>query len=129
MRVLLLVAIVLTAVPAPASAAAPAPADVRIPAADEPVPAGAVVADAERGDDAAPGTLVAPVRTVGRAVALSAAGGTVVLRGGAYRESATVTKRLTIRGALGEQSWVRGSDVVSGSPGDPRTSTRSSMAR
>jgi parallel beta-helix repeat protein len=80
-----------------------------------PVPAGAVVV-APTGDDAAPGTLAAPVRTVARAIELAPSGATIVLRGGSYHESVTIwaSKRLTLQPHPYEQVWFEGSSAVSG---------------
>ncbi len=67
------------------------------------------------GDDAAAGTLAAPLKTVLKAVSKSAAGGTVVLRAGVYREElGTVAKAITLQPYPNEDAWLDGSDVVSG---------------
>src|SRR5919202_1622371 len=42
------------------------------------------------GDDANPGTLAAPLRTIGRAVALAQLGTTIVVRGGVYNEAVVI---------------------------------------
>ncbi len=77
-----------------------------------PVPVGAVVASPD-GDDSAAGTQTAPVRTLGRALTLVRAGGTVVLRAGTYHESVTVTKPgVTIQSYPDEAVWLDGSSVV-----------------
>ena len=80
-----------------------------------PVPPGAVVV-APTGDDAAPGTLEAPVRTVARAIDLAPSGATIVLRGGSYHESVTVWagKRLTLQAHPYEQVWFEGSSPLAG---------------
>ena len=80
-----------------------------------PVPPDAV-AVAPSGDDAAPGTLAAPVRTVARAIALARPGQTVVLRAGEYHESVEVPagKRLTVQAYPGEAVWFDGSSAVQG---------------
>lgn len=77
------------------------------------VPPGAVVV-APDGDDGAAGTPAAPLRTVGRAVALAADGGTVVLRGGTYHESVTLPagRRLTLQPHPGEAVWFDGTAAV-----------------
>lgn len=70
------------------------------------------------GNDANSGSQNAPLRTVARAVAQAPNGGTIVLRGGAYRESVVISnKTLTIQpypgervifsGAVDVQGWVR----------------------
>jgi parallel beta-helix repeat protein len=73
------------------------------------------------GDDGGPGSVDRPVRTLNRAVALASGGGTVVLRGGEYRDWYTspsgtgygiVTKALTFQAYPGELPWLDGSDVI-----------------
>jgi nitrous oxidase accessory protein NosD len=55
------------------------------------------------------------VRTVRRAVSVAASGGTIVLRGGTYRESVEIaSKRLTLQPHPGEAAWLSGTDVVTG---------------
>jgi parallel beta-helix repeat protein len=79
-----------------------------------PIPPGAVFVGPS-GDDAAAGTLSAPLRTVAKALARAPAGGTIVLRGGTYRETiASVTKTVTIQPYPHESAWLSGSDVVTG---------------
>lgn len=80
-----------------------------------PVPVGALVV-APTGDDRAAGTAAAPLRTLGRAVAVAPAGGAVVLRAGSYTESVTVPagKQLTVQNWPGEEVWLDGSRVVTG---------------
>lgn len=57
------------------------------------------------GHDGAPGTATAPVRSIGRAVALANSGDSIVVRGGTYHESVQVfQKTVHIRAAAGE--WV-----------------------
>ena len=69
---------------------------------------------APSGSDSAAGTSAAPLHTLGAAVAKAAAGGTIVLRAGTYRESlGIVSKRLTIQPYPHEQVWLKGSQVVS----------------
>ena len=70
---------------------------------------------APNGSDTAAGTMTAPWRTVGKAVAAATSGSTIVLRAGTYHESVTVpaTKQLTIQNAAGEAVWFDGSKVVS----------------
>jgi hypothetical protein len=59
---------------------------------------------------------VAPLRTVGRAIAVAASGSTIVLRGGSYHENVTVpsNKRLTIQAWPSEAVWFDGSVPVTG---------------
>ena len=82
------------------------------PAVRYPVPAGAVFV-APGGSDAAAGTEAAPLATVAAAVRAVPAGGTVVLRGGVYRQDAgTVAKRVTLQAYPGERPVLSGADVV-----------------
>jgi poly(beta-D-mannuronate) C5 epimerase len=79
-----------------------------------PIPAGAVFA-APGGDDANSGSQSEPVRSVAAAIAKAPRGGTVVLRGGTYREAVgSVTKRLTIQAFPHEYPVLSGADVVTG---------------
>ena len=67
------------------------------------------------GNDSNPGTLAAPLATPGRALAVAAAGDTVLLRSGTYSitRSLTITKRgVTLRSYPGE--WAR---IVAGRSG------------
>src|SRR3954451_5560969 len=79
------------------------------------VPAGAVFVS-PAGSDTATGTggAAAPVRTLTRALAIAPAGGTIVLRGGVYHESVTVTKTVTIQNYPGEAVWFDGAERVTG---------------
>ena len=77
------------------------------------VPAGAVVAS-PNGDDAAAGTTGAPVRTIARALALAPDGGTVVLRGGSYHETVTISRGVTLQNYPGEAAWLDGTRAVEG---------------
>lgn len=80
-----------------------------------PVPDGAVFV-APGGSDHADGTLTKPLATLAAAIAKAPAGGTVVLRGGTYRQTVTsnVTKRITIQPYPGEHVWFKGTVVVTG---------------
>lgn len=66
------------------------------------------------GDDAANGTTNAPLRTLGRAIAVAPSGATLVLRTGTYHETIEVpeNKTLTIQSAAGEAVWLDGSTQV-----------------
>jgi hypothetical protein len=75
------------------------------------VPGGAVIAS-NSGDDSNPGSVDRPVRTLARALSIAPTGGTIVLRGGVYRESVTVNKRLTVQSWPGEAVWLEGADPV-----------------
>ena len=84
------------------------------PCARYPLPEGAVVV-APGGDDRAPGTLDAPLATIAAAVARAPADGTVVLRGGVYRQAVgSVGKPLTFQPYLDEHPVLSGADVVTG---------------
>jgi mannuronan 5-epimerase len=75
-------------------------------------PAGAVVV-APGGDDRGSGTLDSPLATIAAAVARAPSGGTVVLRGGVYRQDAgSVGKPLTFQPYLDEHPVLSGADVV-----------------
>ncbi|GLW99549.1 right-handed parallel beta-helix repeat-containing protein [Microtetraspora sp. NBRC 16547] len=79
-----------------------------------PVPQGAYFV-APWGDDAAPGTVAAPWRTVGQAVRMAPAGAVLVLRGGVYHESVEVYgKRLTLQAYPREAVWFDGTEPVDG---------------
>lgn len=78
-----------------------------------PVPDDAVFVSSE-GKDSAAGSLTAPVRTIARGLALAASGGTVVVRGGTYNESLTVTRPVTLQSYGGEAVWLDGSVPVTG---------------
>lgn len=67
------------------------------------------------GNDAASGSVNEPLKTIAGAAKKAASGGTIVVRGGVYRESVgTIEKALTIQPYPGEEVWLDGSDVVSG---------------
>ncbi|HEY8524547.1 MAG TPA: right-handed parallel beta-helix repeat-containing protein [Acidimicrobiales bacterium] len=92
----------------------------RIPDTDYPVPDDAVFL-ATSGDDRNAGTRAAPVRTLNRALALVPDGGTLVVRGGVYRDwyhdgsgtgHAILDKGVTIQPYPHEQVWFDGTDVV-----------------
>ncbi len=79
-----------------------------------PLPAGAVYVS-PTGNDTAPGSAAAPVRTIARAVSVAPAGGTVVLRAGRYHETVTISgKTLTVQNYPGEAAWLDGSEPVTG---------------
>lgn len=96
------------------------PSGNTIPDSDYPIPSGAVFM-APDGNDSNPGTKTEPVKSIRRAVDLTPAGGTIVLRGGAHRTwysnpegtaLAGINKSLTIQGYPHEQAWFDGADVV-----------------
>ncbi|MFT3832399.1 MAG: right-handed parallel beta-helix repeat-containing protein [Micropruina sp.] len=76
-------------------------------------PTGATYVSAA-GNDADAGTAAAPVRTIGRGLALAPAGGTVVVRGGTYRETLTISKRVTLQAYPREAVWLDGSTDIDG---------------
>lgn len=89
-----------------------------IPATNYPIPAGAVFMS-PNGDDLGNGAIDQPVRSLNRAVSLTPAGGTIVMRGGIHREwyqrsgaVGIIGKPITIQGYPGEQAWFDGTDVV-----------------
>ena len=83
-------------------------------AASYAIPAGAVFV-ATTGSDSAPGSAAGPVRTIARALVLAPAGGTVVLRGGTYHETVTISsKTVTIQNYPKEAVWMDGSVPVTG---------------
>lgn len=79
------------------------------------VPEGAVFL-ATDGDDGARGREGSPVRTLSRALALVPSGGTVVVRGGTYRDGSTASigRPVTLQAYPHEQVWFDGADVVDG---------------
>ncbi|MEH0109725.1 right-handed parallel beta-helix repeat-containing protein [Tersicoccus sp. MR15.9] len=94
----------------------------RIPDTAYTVPTGAVFMSPQ-GSDANAGTSVgAPVQTLNRAISIVPTGGTIVLRGGTYRDAYTQGgpgtapkingKALTLQAYPHEQPWLDGSDVV-----------------
>lgn len=117
-------------VPAPEARAAPFPVSAKQPATATatlatryPVPNAAIVVSPE-GSDKAAGTAAAPVKTLGHALTLVKNNGTVVLRGGTYREGATGYRTggtnyvvnldgVSIQSYPGETVWLDGTEVVS----------------
>ena len=120
---LLAAALAVTGVQVVGGSAAPATAATTRPAATAgadavgtasyPVPAGAVFVSTA-GSDTSTGTVGAPVRTITRALAIAAAGDTIVIRGGVYHESVTVNKTVTIQNYPGEAVWLDGAERVTG---------------
>lgn len=82
------------------------------------IPSGAVFM-ATTGSDSNAGTLGAPVKTINTAVSLVPAGGTIVVRGGTYRDwyhtgsgsAGITTKGFTLQAYPHEQVWFDGTDV------------------
>ncbi|CAM3368943.1 DNRLRE domain-containing protein [Corallococcus sp. ZKHCc1 1396] len=89
-----------------------------IPDTNYPIPAGAIFL-ATNGNDSNAGTQAAPVATLNRAIALAPSGGTIVVRGGTYRDwynngagnYRVNTKPLTFQAYPHEQAWFDGTDV------------------
>lgn len=75
------------------------------------IPEGVVLYVSPNGNNALPGTLGAPKRTLAGAVRAAPAGATVVLREGVYHEPVNVTKQLTVQAYPGEAVWLDGSTV------------------
>lgn len=89
-----------------------------IPDTDYAIPAGAIFM-AANGSDSNAGTQASPVKTINKAVSLVPSGGTIVMRGGTYRDwynsggsSAIVTKGFTLQAYPHEQPWFDGTDVI-----------------
>ncbi|MFT3832716.1 MAG: right-handed parallel beta-helix repeat-containing protein [Micropruina sp.] len=114
----------------PAPAPAPAPADppttsgsagsVAIGSADYGAPSSAIYVSTG-GNDSNSGTAGSPVKTINRGVALAPTGGTVVVRGGVYRESVTISKQVTLQNYPKEAVWMDGSTPVTGWVADGST--------
>lgn len=114
-----------TAQPAEAKPKAQLPTSVEATInANYPMPSGAIVVS-PKGSDANPGTVAQPLRTVHAALKKVKPGGTVVLRGGVYREGASgyavggtkyVVKlsKVTIQNYPNERAWMDGTVAVSG---------------
>ncbi|MFT4282373.1 right-handed parallel beta-helix repeat-containing protein [Microbacterium sp.] len=90
-----------------------------------PVPAGAVFVSTTGNDSTGSGTLAAPYASIKKALSVTAAGGTVVVRGGSYHEGGTQVSGLgngftfpasniTLQPYPGEEVWFDGSVVVTG---------------
>lgn len=89
------------------------PSGKTIPDTSYAIPQGAIFVSPS-GNDTQPGTEAAPVATLAKAIALVPANGTIVARGGTYRDgsSASVTKTFTLQAYPHEQPWFDGTDVV-----------------
>ncbi|WP_158625776.1 DNRLRE domain-containing protein [Corallococcus carmarthensis] len=89
-----------------------------IPDTNYAIPTGAIFL-ATNGNDSNAGTQAAPVATLNRAVALVPSGGTIVVRGGTYRDwlnngagnYKVATKPMTLQAYPHEQVWFDGTDV------------------
>ncbi|MBN2583252.1 MAG: right-handed parallel beta-helix repeat-containing protein [Planctomycetes bacterium] len=73
-----------------------------------------------KADDANPGSAAAPLRTVGKGVAMAQPGDTVLVKPGLYREavtlktSGTAEKRITLKAAPGGRAIISGADEIKG---------------
>ncbi len=78
-------------------------------------PSGAIYLSNTSGSDSNNGSSGAPVKTLAKAYSLVPSGGTIVIKGGTYRDARlSITKPITIQAANGEQVWFDGTDVVTG---------------
>ena len=92
----------------PAAAGVPSPRAVAYP-----IPPGALFVS-PTGNDSAPGTEAQPLRTLTAAVSRVSAGGTIVMRGGVYREGlGGINKRITVQPYPNENVQLKGSDIIS----------------
>ncbi|MBN8231194.1 right-handed parallel beta-helix repeat-containing protein [Corallococcus macrosporus] len=97
-----------------------------IPDTNYAIPSGAIFL-ATNGSDSNAGTQAAPVATISRAVALVPSGGTIVVRGGTYRDwlnngagnYRVATKPMTLQAYPHEQVWFDGTDVKPASAWTP----------
>ncbi len=65
------------------------------------------------GDDAGAGSLASPFRTVAQGIRQLAPGGTLILRGGTYREALpNLSKTVTLQAYPDEVVWIKGSVVI-----------------
>ncbi|MFO0955609.1 MAG: right-handed parallel beta-helix repeat-containing protein [Candidatus Saccharibacteria bacterium] len=92
-----------------------------IPKTNYAIPAGATYMS-PTGNDANDGkSLNTPVKTINSAVSKTASGGTIVMRGGDYRDwysttpnvEGAINKSITIQAYPGESPWFNGADIVS----------------
>lgn len=114
-------AVVVLAIPAHGQAGGPAPAPVIVKDTNYAIPSNAKFV-ATVGNDAGDGSQTSPWRTVQKAVNASPSGGTIVIRGGTYRESVALSnKTLTIQAYPHEEVWLKGSVVVTGWVADGTT--------
>lgn len=93
-----------------------------------PVPAGALFVDSVAGNNANPGTIGSPFRTVEYAFSQVPVGGNITIRGGTYHEGRTyvaggpnnyagiplTTANVTVQNYPGEAVWFDGSSIVTG---------------
>lgn len=86
-----------------------------IPDTNYPIPSGAIYM-ATNGNDSSPGTQAAPVKTIAKAISITPSGGTIVIRGGTYRDGTTnrINKPITLQPYPHEKVWFDGMDVPTG---------------
>lgn len=91
------------------------PTPAPTPEAEQQLPAGALYVSTQ-GASNATGTVKAPLRSIGEAIAKAKSGQRVVVRAGSYHESLTVPagKKLHLRNYPGEKVWLDGSSAVTG---------------
>lgn len=90
-----------------------------IPDTNYPIPAGAIFM-AANGSDSNSGTQSSPVKTLNKAIGLVPGGGTIVVRGGTYRDwynngsgsFQIASKGFTLQAYPHEQVWFDGTDVI-----------------
>lgn len=84
------------------------PGSVPVGSARYRIPEGAVFVSPS-GDDSNSGQQDSPFKTISHAVKVGPTNGTVVVRGGTYRETVTMYKTMTIQNSPGEAVWLDGS--------------------
>ncbi len=99
--------------PAPPSETFSASGSVDLVDTSYPIPANAIYVS-PTGHAGAPGTKANPLSTIAAAIQKAPAGGTIVLRGGSYHESVTVSKKLTLQAYPHEKPWLEGGVAVTG---------------
>jgi parallel beta-helix repeat protein len=90
-----------------------------VPDSSYPIPTGAIFMSST-GSDVNTGTISSPIQTFNKAIDLIASGGTIVIRGGTYRDwynngagsYKVATKTMTIQAYPHEQVWFDGTDVA-----------------
>ena len=102
-----------TATPTTGGGSGSSAGSVAVGTAEYAVPSNAIYV-ATTGSDSNPGTAAAPVKTINQGVAIAPTGGTVVVRGGVYRETVTISKQVTLQNYPKEAVWLDGSTPVTG---------------
>lgn len=76
-------------------------------------PSNAIFVSTSGSDTSGTGSAASPYRSVKKGISAAAAGSTVVIRGGTYREGGfKFFKRLNLQSFPGEQVWIKGSSAV-----------------